>query len=169
VCHTTHKEVSRSGVILDMHFHPRYLIAALALVGSLAAVPASASAAKHRTTRFVSATVDASIGSDAGGGLLAQGDFRSPQLGDGTIAYHTFVANTKLTTPFIDVEVPGGTLLASGTGMATRLADGSLDIRGTGTFHGGTGRYAHARGRFVYEGTSTAVSVVLGISGITTY
>jgi hypothetical protein len=169
VCHMARKEERLSGVFLYMRIHTRYLTAALALIAAIAVLPASASAAKHRTSRWISATVAATLGSAGGGGLLAQGDFRSPQLGDGTIAYHTFVANTKLTTPFIDVEVPGGTLRASGTGVATRLGDGSLDVRGTGTFTGGTGRFTRARGRFVYEGTSTAQSVQLGISGTTTY
>jgi hypothetical protein len=169
MCRTTHKEGPLAGVFLCMRIPTKYLTAALALIAAIAVLPASASAAKHRTSRWISATVAATLGSADGGGLLAQGDFLSPQLGDGTIAYHTFVANTKLTTPFIDVEVPGGTLRASGTGVATRLGDGSLDIRGTGTFLGGTGRFAHARGRFVYEGTSTAQSVQLGISGTTTY
>jgi hypothetical protein len=169
MCRMTHKERRLAGVFPYMRTHPKYLTAALALIASIAAIPASASAAAHRTSRWVSATVSATIGADQRGGLLAQGAFLSPQLGDGTIAYHTFAESTKLATRGIEIDLPGGTLRGAGAGVASRLADGSLDIRGTGTFTGGTGRFAHARGSFVYEGTSTAVSVVLGISGTTTY
>ena len=152
-----------------MRIHPRHLTAALlALVVSIVAVPASASAA-HRTSRWISATVAATIASDIQGGLEAQGAFRSPQLGNGTIAYHSTVDRTRISTPAVEVDLPGGTLRGSGTGSASPRADGALDIRGTGTFTGGTGRFAHARGRFVYEGTSAGNSVTLGVTGIATY
>jgi hypothetical protein len=152
-----------------MRIHPKYLTpAVLAIAASIAAVPASASAT-HRTSRWISATVAATIGSDLQGGLAARGAFRSPELGNGTIAYHSTVDRARISTPALEVELPGGTLRGSGTGAASPRADGALDIRGTGTFTGGTGRFAHAAGRFVYEGTSAGNSVTLGVTGIAMY
>jgi hypothetical protein len=148
-----------------MRIQARHLTAALAVLASAAVLPASAAAA-HRTSRWISATVVVTLGSDLQGGLAAQGAFLSPQLGNGTIAYRATVDRATTSTRAIE---PGGTLRGSGTGSASPRTDGALEVRGTGTLTGGTGRFAHARGRFVYEGTSTGNTVELGVSATGTY
>jgi hypothetical protein len=151
-----------------MRIQARHLTAALAVLASAAVLPASAAAA-HRTSRWISATVVVTLGSDLQGGLAAQGAFLSPQLGNGTIAYRATVDRATTSTRAIEIAVPGGTLRGSGTGSASPRTDGALEVRGTGTLTGGTGRFAHARGRFVYEGTSTGNTVELGVSATATY
>lgn len=122
-------------------------IALTALIAAFAAVPADA-----KTTRTDTVTATVKKTGQSGTALVYKGTVRSKVFGKGKVVEKIYGG---LNGTFV-ITYKHGKVRGSSTAKATADPDGGVDVKGTYTLTGGTGRYKKISGSGTFTGHSNA-------------
>jgi hypothetical protein len=138
---------------IDMSTRARYLAAAVA---AMTAVPSVADARTQREVRIKQTVAVLSTGA---GVVTSAGANAGSPGGRGAVTGRTTITDGVYRTEFTNFYEEG-TIRAVSRLTRREQPDGSATFSGTGSFKGGTGSYARARGRFRVKATVPPGSII---------
>lgn len=150
-----------------MFHHRGRLIAPAALLALLALTPAATARTISYTSRLVSAPLATGSGYPAPGGTaVLAGTLTFGPFGNGaTIARITITGQPQPNVFAFEGKeldlVPTGSLRNRFTGTSTIQPDGSQQVKITGRYTGGTGRFRGVTGNYAFSGTVPSGSTLL--------
>lgn len=133
---------------------PHRILSVLLLTGValLGAVPAQAATVKADSTIRLATISSKGTPPAAGSSSISAGRITGSSFGAGAIiAKVTYGENLSFTTKARSYG-KRGTVTSTLKGTAKVNPDGSVSLRGTGTFTGGTARYKGAKGKLTFTG-----------------